>query len=98
MSLLVRPRTIPRIAPTLAPQRASKRFNSSSTASTSSPVSHVASAVTDTAHSLADKFREAARFINSPSYDGMEEKGLRMLVFGKPGSGKVSWTSTTSLV
>ncbi|AFR95252.2 adenylate kinase [Cryptococcus neoformans C23] len=93
MSLLVRPRTIPRVAPTLAPQRASKRFNSSSTASTSSPVSHVASAVTDTAHSLADKFREAARFINSPSYDGMEEKGLRMLVFGKPGSGKGTLSS-----
>ncbi|EAL21004.1 hypothetical protein CNBD6050 [Cryptococcus deneoformans B-3501A] len=89
MSMLVRPRAIPRIAPILAPQRPSKRFNSSSTASTSSPVSHVASAVADTAHSLADKFREAARFINSPSYDGVEEKGLRMLVFGKPGSGKV---------
>lgn len=57
----------------------------------------MASAVTETAHSLADKFREAARFMNSPSYDGVEEKGLRMLVFGKPGSGKVSWTSTSSL-
>ncbi|ADV24683.1 adenylate kinase, putative [Cryptococcus gattii WM276] len=89
MSLLVRPRAVPHICPIIARQRSSKRFNSSSTASTSSPVSHVASAITETAHSLADKFREAARFMNSPSYDGVEEKGLRMLVFGKPGSGKV---------
>ncbi|KIR31894.1 adenylate kinase [Cryptococcus deuterogattii MMRL2647] len=94
MSLLVRPRTIPRICPIVARQRSSKRFNSTSTASTSSPISHVASAVTETAHSLADKFREAARFMNSPSYDGVEEKGLRMLVFGKPGKYDISFVST----
>lgn len=39
---------------------------------------------------MANKFKEAVRHSHSEEYEGVTERGLRMLVFGKPGSGKVS--------
>ncbi|ODO09010.1 hypothetical protein I350_02605 [Cryptococcus amylolentus CBS 6273] len=84
---LLRPRTAPRALALPRTYRPISRFNHSS-ASTSA-TSQVASAVSDTVASLRDSFRQATEFLHSPLYDGAEEKGLRMLVFGKPGSGKV---------
>lgn len=46
--------------------------------------------VTETIDSIANKFKEAVRHAHSEEYEGVTEHGLRMLVFGKPGSGKVS--------
>lgn len=51
--------------------------------------------VTETIDSMANKFREAVRHSHSEEYEGVTERGLRMLVFGKPGSGKVrAWLWT----
>jgi hypothetical protein len=46
--------------------------------------------VAETIESLASKFKQAVQQSHSEEYKGPTEKGLRMLVFGKPGSGKVS--------
>ncbi|ODN80374.1 hypothetical protein, variant 1 [Cryptococcus amylolentus CBS 6039] len=88
---LLRPRTAPRALALPRTYRPISRFNHSS-ASTSA-TSQVASAVSDTVASLRNSFRQATEFLHSPLYDGAEEKGLRMLVFGKPGSGKGTLSS-----
>jgi len=49
--------------------------------------------VAETIESLASKFKQAVQQSHSEEYKGPTEKGLRMLVFGKPGSGKVSLPS-----
>lgn len=46
--------------------------------------------VSETIDAMANKFKEAVRHSHSEEYEGGTERGLRMLVFGKPGSGKVS--------
>lgn len=46
--------------------------------------------VTETIDYMANKFKDAVRHSHSEEYEGVQERGLRMLVFGKPGSGKVS--------
>lgn len=46
--------------------------------------------ISETIDSMANKFKEAVRHSHSEEYEGVTERGLRMLVFGKPGSGKVS--------
>lgn len=39
---------------------------------------------------MLNKLRSAVEHAHSEEYEGVkQEKGLRMLVFGKPGSGKV---------
>ena len=38
---------------------------------------------------MFDKLRDAASSSHSEQHEGVPEAGLRMLVFGKPGSGKV---------
>ncbi|WVQ74103.1 hypothetical protein IAR50_003690 [Cryptococcus sp. DSM 104548] len=88
---LIRPRTAPRALALPRTFRPISRFNHSSTATPAT--SQVASAVSDTVTSLRDTFRQATEFLHSPLYDGVEEKGLRMLVFGKPGSGKGTLSS-----
>jgi adenylate kinase len=50
--------------------------------------------VTETLESLANKFKQAVQQSHSEEYKGPTEKGLRMLVFGKPGSGKVSYLTS----
>nr|ODN85750.1 adenylate kinase [Cryptococcus depauperatus CBS 7841] len=70
------------------------RLHSGSNSTTSkSPTSQIAGALGETFSSIADKFRQATEYINSDTYDGVVEKGLRMLVFGKPGSGKGTLSS-----
>jgi hypothetical protein len=39
---------------------------------------------------MVEKFKQSVKESHSEQYEGVAEKGLRMLVFGKPGSGKVS--------
>ncbi|WVQ84206.1 hypothetical protein IAT38_006357 [Cryptococcus sp. DSM 104549] len=67
--------------------------SSSTSASASASAPAIPAAVADTFAALADKFKAATEFLNSAAYDGVEEKGLRMLVFGKPGSGKGTLSS-----
>ncbi|TYJ56280.1 hypothetical protein B9479_002968 [Cryptococcus floricola] len=88
---LLRPRIAPRALALPRTYRPISRFNHSS--APPSATSQVASAVSDTVASLRDTFRQATEFLHSPLYDGVEEKGLRMLVFGKPGSGKGTLSS-----
>lgn len=47
------------------------------------------SVVSDTIEDMVEKFKRSVRESNSEQYEGVTERGLRMLVFGKPGSGKV---------
>jgi hypothetical protein len=49
--------------------------------------------VAESIESLAAKFKQAVQQSHSEEYRGPTEKGLRMLVFGKPGSGKVDHSS-----
>jgi len=47
---------------------------------------------------MVEKFKRSIKEQSSEQYEGVAERGLRMLVFGKPGSGKVSREKTGRLV
>ncbi|KAK8846862.1 hypothetical protein IAR55_005952 [Kwoniella newhampshirensis] len=61
---------------------------SSTSSETTNPLTAATETISETFNSLADKFRKAVEYSRSEQYEGVEEGGLRMLVFGKPGSGK----------
>ena len=50
--------------------------------------------MSDTIDGMVGKLRQAIAEAPSRSeqFEGIQEEGLRMLVFGKPGSGKASWS------
>ncbi|WWC59391.1 uncharacterized protein I303_101946 [Kwoniella dejecticola CBS 10117] len=51
-------------------------------------VSNTISSLQDSVNDIAEKFKRAVEHSHSEQYEGVEERGLRMLIFGKPGSGK----------
>ncbi|KAK6903888.1 adenylate kinase [Kwoniella mangroviensis CBS 10435] len=68
------------------------RYRPSSSSSSSSgiaaTVSQTLGSLQDSVNDLAEKFKNAVQQSHSEQYEGVEERGLRMLIFGKPGSGK----------
>ena len=53
--------------------------------------------ISDTIQTVADSLRRAVMEQRPEQSEGVPERGLRMLVFGKPGSGKVSCLHTPIL-
>ncbi|OCF38482.1 adenylate kinase [Kwoniella heveanensis CBS 569] len=77
------------------PRRGKPSSTSSATAGTTAEAVGAAATqtletISDSFHSIAQKFKSAVEHSHSEQYEGVEERGLRMLVFGKPGSGKDS--------
>ncbi|WVW78609.1 hypothetical protein I302_100568 [Kwoniella bestiolae CBS 10118] len=65
-------------------------FSSSSNAPSTiaATVTQTLSSLQDSVNDIAEKFKRAVEQSHSEQYEGVEERGLRMLIFGKPGSGK----------
>ncbi|WWD22173.1 hypothetical protein CI109_106664 [Kwoniella shandongensis] len=88
--------SIPRLRPTPSSSNSkdgstgstSTSTNTNTSTSTSESLSSASDAIAETFNSLAEKFKKAVQQSRSEQYEGVEEGGLRMLVFGKPGSGK----------
>ncbi|WWD00424.1 hypothetical protein V866_007337 [Kwoniella sp. B9012] len=62
--------------------------SSSSSSGIAATVSQTLGSLQDSVNDLAEKFKKAVQQSHSEQYEGVEERGLRMLIFGKPGSGK----------
>ncbi|WVF69882.1 hypothetical protein IAT40_004665 [Kwoniella sp. CBS 6097] len=75
-----------------SPRRDQPSATSASTGTATGAVGSAASqtleSISESFHSIAQKFKSAVEHSHSEQYEGIEERGLRMLVFGKPGSGK----------
>ncbi|WVQ97926.1 hypothetical protein IAU59_005045 [Kwoniella sp. CBS 9459] len=75
-----------------SPRRDQPSAGSSSTSTATGAVGAAASqtldAISESFHNIAQQFKSAVEHSHSEQYEGIEERGLRMLVFGKPGSGK----------
>ncbi|WRT64914.1 uncharacterized protein IL334_001853 [Kwoniella shivajii] len=61
---------------------------SSTTSSAIGAASRTLESLSESFNDIAEKFRQAVQQNHSEQYEGVEERGLRMLIFGKPGSGK----------
>ncbi|WWC67812.1 uncharacterized protein I206_101726 [Kwoniella pini CBS 10737] len=67
------------------------RPSNSSSKDTSPLLTSVSKGLTslqDSVNDIVEKFKTAVEHSHSEQYEGVEERGLRMLIFGKPGSGK----------
>jgi hypothetical protein len=58
--------------------------------STSSDLFPNPETISQKAQSMLDRLKASLAEDHSAQYEAVQEEGLRMLVFGKPGSGKVS--------
>ncbi|WWC87035.1 uncharacterized protein L201_001920 [Kwoniella dendrophila CBS 6074] len=70
-----------------------RRFEPSSSKSTISSsipaaVNQTLESLSESVNNITEKFKNAVLQNHSEQYEGVEERGLRMLIFGKPGSGK----------
>ncbi|WVR04524.1 hypothetical protein IAU60_001528 [Kwoniella sp. DSM 27419] len=83
--------SVPRSRPSSSSSSSTPKDQPAATTTTetiTNAASQTLESISESFNSITEKFKEAVTHTHSEQYEGIEERGLRMLVFGKPGSGK----------